>query len=750
MAKSLIFTFLLFLVSTVANAQPPIPKDVTKLYQLLAKSRPDTNRINLLIKICRFDNAHSTQQPALLDSTIAICGRVIILAGRLDYAEGTGLSYQLMAQAFCGRKNFKRSDELIKKAIDVFLIHNFYLDAAEAYLNMEEFYQASGGKDFNVRVNYYEKAQPLFHKAGAYEREGATLKILGDFYQVQGDVSKAYAALQHSLVLYQKTKVRELQGLYDLLGYTSMQLGDYQTAVKYGLLAVKTAESLNDNSLQLSTIYNRLGVTYKRLAQYQQSADCYGTALKIAVKFKDTATILQVMLNNADALLYVHKAAQGLQILKYYSAKYSTVSQEYQLMTLTTFVVLYLDLKQISLAGLCCNKMLLLVNSPGIERNIRMSVELPATKYFIAAKKFENARAHLLIYKTLSEQAHLLTGLTTYFKYASKIDSSQMRYLSALNNYQHYTLLRDSVYNIKKSKQIEELKIKYETEKKEKQLSLLGRDRLVQREKIKQANHLRNLTFAGVGFLILLLIILYTIYRSNKKKSKEIDSKNASLNELLMEKDHLLDEREWLLKEIHHRVKNNLQIVTGLLQRQSAYVDNDQALAAIQNSENRMHAIALIHQKLYKSESLDLISMPEYIEEMIGYLKDSCSLDNHIIFEKHLEAISLDVAQAVPLGLILNEVVTNAIKYAYKDDEHGTIYITLVKSEGNNNQLTIADNGPGFPEGFDHNKTDSMGLNLMRGLCKQLGATLEFISEQGCTINIIFKTEFLSKTADRG
>lgn len=751
MAKSTVLILLLFFsISCRAFGQPAIPKDIKVLYTQLSNSKPDTGRVNILIRICRFDNANSSTQPKLLDSSISVASRAKSLSEKLGYAEGTGLSYQVTAQAWCNKKDFKKGDALIKSALAIFLAHGLYRDAAEAYLNMEEFYQAAGGKDFGVRINYYEKAQPLFHKAGAYDREGATLSILGDFYQVQGDINKSYATLQQSLSIYQKTKVRELQGLYDLLGYMAMLLGDYQTAVKYGLLAVKTAEEMNDYSLQLCTIYNRLGVTYNRLTQYQQSAKSYANALKIAVNFKDTSATLQVVLNYADALLHIHKSAQGLQIVKYYTAKYPKVDKEYQLMILTTFVVLYLDLKQVPLAGVYCNKMLSLVNSPGIDKNVQMSVQLPATKYFIAARQFENAREHLLIYKNLSEQAHLLSGLTNSYKYAFRIDSAEKRYLSAINNYQQFILLRDSVYNIKKSKQIEELKIKYETEKKERQLSLLSKDGQIQRDKMRQANHIRNLTFGGAFILLTLLIVLYISYRSNQKKSNVIGLKNISLNQLVVEKDHLLEEKEWLLKEIHHRVKNNLQIVTGLLQRQSAYIDNDEALAAIQNSENRMHAIALIHQKLYQSESLELISMPEYIEEMISYLKDSCALDNRIIFEKYLEHISLDVAQAVPLGLILNEGITNALKYAYSPDETGTIYITLVKNDNGCNQLTIADNGPGLPEGFDLEKVDSLGINLMRGLCKQLGGSLEFSSEHGCTINIIFKTAFFSKTEDHG
>ena len=203
----------------------------------------------------------------------------------------------------------------------------------------------------------------------------------------------------------------------------------------------------------------------------------------------------------------------------------------------------------------------------------------------------------------------------------------------------------------------------------------------------------------------------------------------------------MLDEKEWLVKEIHHRVKNNLQIVMGLLQRQSAYIDNDIAFAAIQNSENRMHSIALIHQKLYQSESLDLINMPEYIDELITYLKDGCDTGNRIHFEKKIDEIYLDVSQAVPLGLILNEAITNAIKYAYPKDNAGFIHIVLSQTGEDENLLIIEDHGPGLPSHFNMEKIDSLGMNLMKGLSKQLGGTFQLENNQGLTIKIVFKTE---------
>jgi len=356
-------------------------------------------------------------------------------------------------------------------------------------------------------------------------------------------------------------------------------------------------------------------------------------------------------------------------------------------------------------------------------------------KFFITQKKFD--RAAFYLDEEISKNAAVTRSRDFYF-ITYKIDSAKGDYLSALKHQYLFKQFNDSIFNFNKSREIQELQIKYETEQKERDIKLLTKDGLLQREKAIRANNTRNLTLAISVLLIFLLALIYNSYRAKQRS-------NIALNALVNEKDKLLSEKEWLLKEIHHRVKNNLQIVMGLLQRQSAYIDNDEALAAIQNSENRMHSIALIHQKLYQSENLDLICMQEYIDEMISYLKDSGGLDNRIIFEKQIDKVNLDVAQAVPLGLILNEAITNAIKYAYKPNEAGTIYISLVSQDNGCNQLTIADDGPGLPADFNINKVESLGINLMRGLTRQLGGKFDITNEQGCIINVDFKTEIFNR-----
>ncbi|MBD0256584.1 MAG: histidine kinase, partial [Cytophagales bacterium] len=211
----------------------------------------------------------------------------------------------------------------------------------------------------------------------------------------------------------------------------------------------------------------------------------------------------------------------------------------------------------------------------------------------------------------------------------------------------------------------------------------------------------------------------------------------------LSEQQRLLQEKERLLREIHHRVKNNLQVVMSLLSSQADSLQDKAALSAIQESQHRVQAIALIHQKLYQSEGVARIPMQDYIEEVVAYLHESYCLHQQVHFQVEVEPIELDVTQAVPLGLIINEVLTNAFKYAFPGGRPGTITLRLQRLAATC-QLTIADDGVGLPAHYDPAQSRSLGMTLLHGFSGQLGGELTLTSPPGLSINLVFEEELLS------
>jgi two-component sensor histidine kinase len=364
--------------------------------------------------------------------------------------------------------------------------------------------------------------------------------------------------------------------------------------------------------------------------------------------------------------------------------------------------------------------------------------------FYMAQKQYAKARTFLdKEFKNIHSDSQAFLNSAEDAMYYYKIDSANNNFKSALEHFRIFKRKSDSAFNVASSKQIAEIQVRYKTLQKEAAIGALQKDRVLLLDQVSQANYIRNLIIGMIILLLLFIGVLINSFRQKQKTSKIIQERNNELNDLLGDKDKLLEEKQWLLKEIHHRVKNNLQIVIGLLQRQSDYVDNKTAKDAILNSENRMRSIALIHQKLYQSDGPDLINMAEYLEEFISYLKDSCDPGNRLQFEKDFDEIYLSVAQAIPLSLIMNEAITNSIKYAYPDDASNLIGISLKQIDKTHHKFTITDNGIGLPKDFDLTKSNSMGMNLMRGLSKQLGGSFAIQTDPGVTIAIIFETDLL-------
>ena len=199
-----------------------------------------------------------------------------------------------------------------------------------------------------------------------------------------------------------------------------------------------------------------------------------------------------------------------------------------------------------------------------------------------------------------------------------------------------------------------------------------------------------------------------------------------------------LQEKEVLLREIHHRVKNNLQIISSLLNLQSKHIKDDHALNLLRDSQNRVQSMALIHQKLYDSHDLVLIDFAEYLRGLASALFSSYGLGSQEISLKlSVDNVRLDINTAVPCGLIINELISNSLKHAFLKSQ-GEISVDLHPEVDYSVALTVSDNGRGFPEDLDFRNTDSLGLQLVNTLTKQLGGTIELDRRTGTAFKLKF------------
>jgi len=242
-----------------------------------------------------------------------------------------------------------------------------------------------------------------------------------------------------------------------------------------------------------------------------------------------------------------------------------------------------------------------------------------------------------------------------------------------------------------------------------------------------------------VYFLIVMsIVILFYRFQMEKKLNRrelfrlqEVAKKNIIINKALAEK-------EILFKEIHHRVKNNLQVVTSILSLQERYLKNSKAIAAIKDSQRRIEAISLIHQKLYTDKSITAINMKDYIDDLVYRLINSLEIQkDRINYNSSIDEIYLEVDTVTPIGLILNELVINSIKHNV-ESKSLRLDIKFTK-EKEDLLLSVKDNGKGLPDNFDFEKVDSYGMKMIESLSKKLKAKIEFVNKNGLNVELIIK-----------
>ncbi|HTA28593.1 MAG TPA: histidine kinase dimerization/phosphoacceptor domain -containing protein, partial [Bacteroidia bacterium] len=258
------------------------------------------------------------------------------------------------------------------------------------------------------------------------------------------------------------------------------------------------------------------------------------------------------------------------------------------------------------------------------------------------------------------------------------------------------------------------------------------------------------LSFLSIIFLVY-GIIRYRTQRLEieKVRLENIVSDRTSELKLSVDKQQgLLKEKDMLLKEIHHRVKNNLQVISNLLEMQNVGIDDERAKSVIKEGQNRVRSIALIHQKLYQNEDIAAIDLADFTNELFSqvmglFRKPGLTITKEINMGKVL----LDIDTAVPLGLILNELFTNTFKYAFTGNT-GHITITFEDLSGGNYSIIYKDNGKGLPPDFDMNKAHSVGLWLVVSLSKQLGGEAKYEYENGSKFSIYFKDTPARKDID--
>ncbi|WP_290848157.1 histidine kinase dimerization/phosphoacceptor domain -containing protein [Flavobacterium sp.] len=735
----LLSVFLFGLMSVSVFAQT---KDEVKVMRKKLASATSDNRekVDLLLQFGNYVLAKPGELKADLDSASAHFQRAFKLSKSLDYKKGIAQSTLLEARILREKGSEKQAYDRFSKTISFARESELLADQAEAMTEYAKRWKTTP-EELPNKMEEQRKALGIYARLGAKGGKpyAVALKDMADFHQMYGENQESIDYLEKSLAISKAIKDGDTQGTYVLLANNYRHIGNFEKALPIVLKAQEIAEANHDRSEQMAMIYNHIAIICDDLKKFDRALEYFEKALEVAKENNDRDNISKFWLSIAT----IHKQRKNykrtVEILNEMAKKYPPKSLDRIVRQEVMFTVTYCEMGETEKARPHFEK-LLRIEDQVVREGVYVGDLYPAViKYLQAShqplKSYEYIEKYRDYHKNTSNLIFQANVEQLYFL----SDSASGKYLDAIKHLRKYKTLTDSFSNAEKMKQFSEMEIKFETRQKDKNIQLLRKQGELQQTKIENDKITR---YIFIGFVVVLVVVIGLIlnrYRLKQRINKKLESQQEEINAQNDLLKKLVSEKEWLLKEIHHRVKNNLQIVISLLNTQSAYLENEDAIQAIQNSQHRMHAMSLIHQKLYQSENLSKIDMGWYIHELVSYLKDSFESTKRINYKVDTDSLELDVAQAVPVGLILNEAINNSIKYAFPDVAKGAISISLKNIGNEKYQLTIQDNGVGLPENFNLAETDSLGMNLMQGLASQLQGEFSLQNQDGLKVQIQFK-----------
>ncbi|HAT65053.1 MAG TPA: hypothetical protein DCS66_10690 [Flavobacteriaceae bacterium] len=486
--------------------------------------------------------------------------------------------------------------------------------------------------------------------------------------------------------------------------YHEIVTGKYDLASQFYFDGIAVCEK---NGLPYATsIYHSLGVMFHTSDNYEKALEYYSIAYERSKKDEDTVIQKKCLINMGS----IYSSLQDFEKAEELMQKSLTldVRRELDYSTYANLGNLFIRQEKFKEAIPYLEKATEIhPDNSDSEENIMYLVEAKAAlKDSVGMKgKINRLQIALENLNALRAKSNIHRSLALYYEAFGDFQT-------ALKHQKEYLTLYEEIKENQRDQTVYDLETKYQTEKKEREL-----------EK-KKANE--QLLFIILGSLGILLILISFFFYKNRKK-----------NSLLARQKKLLEtnveEKNILLKEIHHRVKNNLQVISSLLSLQQRQITDSQASQAIQEGRDRVKAMALIHQNLYQDTNLIGVEAKEYITKLASNLIANYKTNTKkIAIKTDIDQIKLDVDTMIPLGLIINELISNALKYAFENKESGAIEITLKDAE-NLLHLSLKDNGKGLPKDFSVERSESLGFRLIKAFSEKLKANLTINSSENGT-----------------
>lgn len=635
---------------------------------------------------------------------------------------------------------------------------NTYYDIANAFVKTSQYDSAQ----------QYLNQMPLFCRRSNYHLGmGYYCRLNGIILNNRGQYNRALPFLHRSIDWFTRAnRPKHVARTYNSLGLLYKMMGQQnqrvESLLEQGITYIRKSISLNQRLKSMDQLvenYINLGIIYEDLKEYDRGRACFLRALAINDSTHALPSAYPVIYNDlganyikqrdfAPAVGYLNKALA----INLPQKRISSLIHNYR--NLTTA---HRGLGQLAVALDYAEKARLLLESSPY-KSLAASVYSELAKVHEAAGNYPKAYQYLRIQKELDDSLTTINKAKGITQIEEQYALQKTREIANLNaklqldkarevariaaeketevaaiqatEHEHIVRLRTSV-SVQKARSLAEIEARYKTKERVRQIAELNTQNQLKEQQMQYMA-------AGLFILMVLTSLLVYQYTAIRKANRQLSEQNTVIRQNSQQLTDQAQQLRTLMKELHHRVKNNLAIVSGLLRLQANGLEDESVVQAVRVGQQRVEAMSLIHQRLYQTDQVTLVNMAEYLPSLAqnlmqayGYGRDTFDLRMDIKLEE------LDVDVAIPLGLIVNELVTNAFKYAYNGDQIPLLRISLQQDTTDSNQpsivLEVEDNGPGItPDDWRNvsNRT-SFGKRLVMSLTEQLEGTLDLFVPEG-------------------
>jgi len=595
-----------------------------------------------------------------------------------------------------------RAFNYTKEALELSKKINYKSGIANSYANLARIYNATA--NFDLAIGNLNKSNKIFIELKDNLQIANNYAELGVVFSKKGNFPEALSNFIKALKRYEKAGDELSVGYtYVNIGISYKQSKDYKMALDYYNKGLKIFKALNTLDARFGTAgtYSNIGNIYLAQGHYEKSLETLQMSLKLAKEFENPYQFAEAYQSIGENYM---KLGQYDTALESYSKAIDYLNE---------------------------------INDNAGIANSHINIGYCYFKKGDNAKALSNINSGLAVAKEIG----LLQWQKNAYQYLAEIYSRQSNYKLGYENQVLFKKINDSLFNAEKDKKITQMQMQYDFDK------IQDEAQQIQKEKVLKLNQETDKQKAikyivMVAFLCMSILtfgIFFNLKKNQRQKAIIAEQKEMveKQNEVIQQS---LTEKETLLREIHHRVKNNLQIISSLLNIQSQDIVDENVLSSIQEGQSRVQAMSLIHQNLYQSEHLNNVDIENYLSELVVYLSQMfVGDDKSIEVEVEASKIQFDIDTAIPLGLIVNELVSNAYKYAFNKRDSGKIKIKIKALNDVDYELDVNDDGNGLPSDFDPKKSKSLGLKLVAILSRQLRGNMRSHSENGTSFIIQFK-----------